>query len=100
LNAIAIGASGRSGAGGYTPLIATGGVENRCCTSAPSVAPSSARVPAGTVTTKSVACGSRAPVAVNTTTRVSIQRHVPATAGAIVAGGVAGVPTRATATIG
>src|SRR5215210_1545886 len=56
-------------------------------------------MPGSTVTVYSVACGKRG-IAVNWTTRVSIHRHSPLTAGEIVIFGNTAVPTAATAIIG
>src|SRR4051812_13591730 len=94
-----IGELGWRGRVGYPLAITIGAVENCSLASVISVAPLTALIPAGTVTASSVACGSRG-IAVNVATRVSIQRHVPATAGVIVATGPTGVPTAATGTIG
>src|SRR5690606_27293875 len=63
-------------------------------------APLTALTPAGTVTVSSVAAGNRGASVVNCATRVSIQRHDPATGGSIRIGSVDSLPTAATATIG
>src|SRR5262249_13325408 len=81
------------------PLICTCRVANVARAGSASVAPLTARTPAGTVTVTSVDPGKRAPAVVNVRTRGSVHRHVPATAGAIVAGGFATTPTSATGTI-
>src|SRR5262245_9072842 len=83
--------------------MAIGGVAKLVVVSCASVAPLSACVPAGTVTVISLACGKRGAAAVNSATRVSIQRQVPGTAGAILAGAPAAAavtPTFAIGTIG
>src|SRR5687767_7846621 len=56
--------------------------------------------PGATRTLYSVAAGRRGAFGVNIATRVSIQRHVPATFGVIVAKLGTSLPTAATATIG
>src|SRR5262245_3699951 len=65
-----------------------------------SVAPLTARAPAGTVTANVLAAGNLGSVVVNVSSWVSIQRQLPVTAGVIRAGGRWTTPTAATGTIG